>query len=264
MPSFCTTCGTTLADNDRFCPACGGAVSSPTTTDPLAAQSSGSPESPRGRYADWPAPVAPGAGASSGLPTAPPLGDPGTGWSGDSAWSSPTNASWQAQADGSNQPTASFGAPLAGWWQRVGAFVLDGLIIGIPLGVLSGVLAAVYGHKVREVVGGSLVTVTHTSGAVVALSYGVSILVSALYFSILNGTGRGQTPGNRAPGIAVRDARTGAPIGFWRGLLRWFVRTLLYACFVIPGVVNDLFPLWDAKRQTLADKAARSVMVRMR
>jgi hypothetical protein len=40
------------------------------------------------------------------------------------------------------------------------------------------------------------------------------------------------------------------------------MRILLYI-FVIPGVVSDLMPLWTARRQTLADKAARSVIIRL-
>jgi hypothetical protein len=80
----------------------------------------------------------------------------------------------------------------------------------------------------------------------------------------LNGTGTGQTIGNKAPGIAVRDVDTGAAIGFARGLLRWFIRSILYIAFGIPGIVNDLFPLWDARHQSIADKAARSVVIRLK
>jgi uncharacterized RDD family membrane protein YckC len=90
--------------------------------------------------------------------------------------------------------------------------------------------------------------------------------------------GPGQTPGNRAVGIAVRDATTGSAIGIARSLVRSLVRTLLYATLVIPavlkvpvpalilwipGLTNDLFPLWDARRQTLADKVARSVVIKV-
>jgi uncharacterized RDD family membrane protein YckC len=85
--------------------------------------------------------------------------------------------------------------------------------------------------------------------------------IIGLYFSLLNGIGTGQTVGNRAPGIAVRDAKTGEVIGFKRGLLRWFIRFVLYLALVLPGLLNDLFPLWDSRNQTIADKAARSVVI---
>lgn len=87
--------------------------------------------------------------------------------------------------------------------------------------------------------------------------------VSGLYFGILNGSGRGQTFGNRAAGIGVRDLHTGQVVGLGRSVLRWLVRYVLYV-FVVPGILSDLWPLWDPLHQTLADKAAGTVMLRLR
>jgi uncharacterized RDD family membrane protein YckC len=91
----------------------------------------------------------------------------------------------------------------------------------------------------------------------------LSVLCGA-YFAIGNGRAKGQTPGDAAPGIAVRDARNGGSIGLRRGALRFAVRFVLYLCLILPGVVNDLFPLWDRRSQSLADKVVRSVVVRVR
>ena len=102
-----------------------------------------------------------------------------------------------------------------------------------------------------------------TSTASSAVSILAGTLVSSLYFGILNGIGRGQTLGNMALGIGVRDARTGAVVGIARSTLRWVVRYLLYF-FLVPGILNDLWPLWDAMNQTLADKAATTVMIKLR
>jgi uncharacterized RDD family membrane protein YckC len=90
-----------------------------------------------------------------------------------------------------------------------------------------------------------------------------TIVVVAIYFSLFNGIADGQTVGNIAVGIAVRDADTGATIGVGRSAVRWLVRDLLYV-FVIPGLLSDLWPLWDDQHQTLADKAIGSVMIRVR
>ena len=30
-----------------------------------------------------------------------------------------------------------------------------------------------------------------------------------------------------------------------RGVLRWLIRTILYSALIVPGLINDLFPLWD-------------------
>ncbi len=60
----------------------------------------------------------------------------------------------------------------------------------------------------------------------------------------------------------VRDAESGMPIGTRRSFVRFLIRFVLYLAVVVPGVVNDLSPLWDARRQSFADKVAKSVVVR--
>jgi uncharacterized RDD family membrane protein YckC len=141
--------------------------------------------------------------------------------------------------------------------------LLDSLLIGIPWLILNGIVTSAFGTIRTVHVGSRSVTAKSLgSGGLILLL--VLILVEALYFACFNGQGTGQTVGNRALGIGVRDADSGEPIGLGRGLLRWFVRALLYAALVVPGVVSDLFPLWDPRRQTIADKAARSVVVRLR
>jgi len=138
--------------------------------------------------------------------------------------------------------------PLSDWWPRVGAMLLDGVILFVPSLVINGVISALIGGT--------------TGGA--ALEFVVAIVVGGSYFGFLNGTGSGQTPGNKAANIAVRDVATNEVIGASRGWLRWFVRFALYLFLLLPGLLNDLWPLWDKQHQSLADKAARSVMIRMR
>jgi len=158
---------------------------------------------------------------------------------------------------------APFGAPLAGWWQRVGAAILDGLVLGVPFIILQVVVIQVFGTE-HDIVTTEMVIPQRSISRGAEWTFVLFFfVVQAIYFSLLNGRGRGQTPGNRAPGIAVRDLETGEAIGGGRGLLRWFVRFFLYAALILPGILNDLYPLWDARSQSLADKAARSVMIRV-
>jgi uncharacterized RDD family membrane protein YckC len=143
--------------------------------------------------------------------------------------------------------------------------VLDVLIVSVPLAIVNAILNAAFGteHTVK------LLNGTYSNQRSIQGPTHVVILIATaaligLYFSILNGTAYGQTIGNRAPGIAVRDATTGEVIGFKRGLLRWFIRFVLYLALVLPGLLNDLFPLWDSRNQTIADKAAGSVVIRLK
>ncbi len=68
----------------------------------------------------------------------------------------------------------------------------------------------------------------------------------------------GQSWGRKAVGIRLVSARTGQPIG----AVKAFVRDLAHFLDGIIANVGYLFPLWTAKRQTLADMAVRTVVVR--
>lgn len=92
------------------------------------------------------------------------------------------------------------------------------------------------------------------------LGLALSLLFPFAYFAYCNGE-LGQTLGKRILGLHVVDQASGARIGFGRALLRHGIFFVLFLALVIPGVVNLLFPLWDRRRQTLHDKAVRSVVV---
>jgi len=97
-------------------------------------------------------------------------------------------------------------------------------------------------------------------GGLIASSLLFSI-PAGIYFAVMNGSRRGQTVGKMALGIAVRDARTGAPIGFWRGLGRFAITLVFEALLYIPYVLDSLAPLWDSRRQAWHDKVVHSVVV---
>lgn len=141
------------------------------------------------------------------------------------------------------RPTTAYGAPLADWWARVGAMVLDSVLLLVPGFGIAAVISF-FGNGPAEG----------------ALQFVVLIVMGGAYFTVLNGIGAGQTVGNMAASVAVRDVDSDTVIGVGRSLLRWFVRLALYV-FVLPGLLSDLWPLWDDQRQTLADKVARTVVV---
>lgn len=139
------------------------------------------------------------------------------------------------------------GLPYAGWWQRAGAELLDGLFVTLPLGIAV-----------------SLFEVPARLGSLI-----VFFAVFA-YNWVLDSEPNGQTWGKRIVGIRVVGHENGELITRAQGAARsGVVAALSLASNFVLGlgllsVLNMLWPLWDPKRQTWHDKAAGSIVVRTR
>jgi uncharacterized RDD family membrane protein YckC len=131
---------------------------------------------------------------------------------------------------------------LAGWWSRVGAALIDGLVLVVSLVVIAAVGAAV----------GGAVLVVLIIAWVLAWIGG--------YWVYFEGSESGQTPGKHALGIRVRDD-SGGRASYGQAFGRNIVRVLLGFLPVV-GLINVLWPLWDRKKQCLHDKAASTIVVR--
>jgi uncharacterized RDD family membrane protein YckC len=138
-------------------------------------------------------------------------------------------------------PAAGYGqAPAvqyASWIARVGSLIIDWL----PYGVILAVGRAVNGEI----------------GAV----YYVFLLIGLAYWGWnrwYTAGHSGQSLGRRALGIRLVSLTTGQPIG--AGLA--FGRDVLHILDLIPCLVGFLWPLWDAQKQTFADKIVKTVVVK--
>ena len=164
-------------------------------------------------------------------------------------------------------PVDGMGRPLAEWWQRLLAIIIDGVLVGI-----------VYDILVAIIVGTSFGSHTFTHFGLklwlVELIIGVGGIA---YFALLEGGPRGQSVGQMVFGIAVRDAETGGAIGSQRAGIRmvilypWLV--LIWIPFVGPlltliadvwSLVCGLSPLWKDRRQGFHDVSQKTLVVRVR
>jgi uncharacterized RDD family membrane protein YckC len=93
-------------------------------------------------------------------------------------------------------------------------------------------------------------------GAVFFVLYLAAIAVTIYNRWILAGR-TGQSWGKQVLGIRLVKEATGEPIG---GLMA-FVRDIAHIVDSIICYIGFLFPLWDSKRQTLADKIMSTVVV---
>ncbi|MGH9095828.1 MAG: RDD family protein, partial [Acidimicrobiales bacterium] len=155
-------------------------------------------------------------------------------------------------------PVDGLGRPLAEWWQRAVAIIID----SIMLGVVFAILRAIFGGANTIVFNSNGTTTVHTGHLIVAEI--IEFVLTLAYFGILDGGQKGQTLGKMALGIATRDINTGGPIGTPRAALRRFIYSLLFALLLIPGLINVLSPLWDQRRQAWHDKAVSSDVIKVR
>ncbi len=103
----------------------------------------------------------------------------------------------------------------------------------------------------------SRVTVTN-QGAI------LSVLIVLIYTTALIGSRRGQSLGMMVARVKAVDGSAGSPIGYGRALGRGVLEYLMFVVLIVPWVLDMLFPLWDARRQTLHDKATNTVVVKAR
>jgi uncharacterized RDD family membrane protein YckC len=148
-------------------------------------------------------------------------------------------------AYGGDAPGYFMGRQLANWFQRVGAYLIDNLIISIPsfLAVL----------LFTPDTGGSM---SGSSAVIVFLLYLVSLGLWVYNRCILQGR-TGQSWGKQVMSIRLLRMTDGQPVG--PGLA--FVRDLAHILDALPCYIGFLWPLWDARRQTFADKIIGTVVI---
>jgi uncharacterized RDD family membrane protein YckC len=141
------------------------------------------------------------------------------------------------------QPPAQYGFPIvATYGQRVGGFLID---IGIPGGLLAVVLIAALAS--RDV---AVIRLVFPGSAVVGLAY--------LVWNSGYRQGRsGQSLGKTVLGTRLVGEASGEPVGFGRAIGRQIAHLL----DGMPLGIGYLWPLWDERRQTFADKVCSTLVV---
>lgn len=220
-------------------------------------------------------------------PTAPPATPPylrywdGQAWT-EHAAAPPTHT--QGYAAG---PTTPDGVPLAGWWWRVLAYIIDSVIIAVPaMLVIVPDLKKLFDTIREEIDAGASNAVIDQK--VNDLTHAMTvhqlpvIILSLVYFAGML-RWKGGTLGHLAVGLRVRLRDT-------PGRLPWAAIVLRVALFnglgVIPSVLtvvgldvlasglsvpiglfvllNVLWATWDRNKQALHDKVARTNVVKVR
>ncbi len=158
-------------------------------------------------------------------------------------------------------PPGAFSAPgyaprlqreWAGFWIRLGALLIDSLILAIPNNILRNAFIDDPGLEIFVGVGGGGSRQFHPGVAL------VTTLIALAYFALQEGSPSGQTLGKRVCGLRVVDVDNGASIGLGRAA----GRNLGSIISSIPCALGYFWMLWDDQRQTWHDKMVRSNVVK--
>jgi uncharacterized RDD family membrane protein YckC len=152
---------------------------------------------------------------------------------------------------------------LSGWWARVGAQVIDGLIIGIGGAIL--VVAIMAPFSIGFFAGDEFGFVALIVGLLIAVLC-VSV-VALLYAPAMMSRTNGKTVGRMALGIRVVRAN-GQPIDFAFAMVREvLVKTLLVGVVAsltggLASLLDVLWPLWDEENRALHDFVVDTRVIR--
>lgn len=155
-------------------------------------------------------------------PPPPGYGQPPEGYGQPPAYGQPLG--------GASAPYAGSVPELAPWGTRVAAALIDFVII-----FFAQIVVSIASRGLAQLVA----------------------LAIEIYFAYLVGT-KGQSPGKSAMKIRVLRETDGQLLGFGTAVLRWIAHIL----DALPLLLGFLWPLWDKKNQTFADKIVGSVVVR--
>jgi uncharacterized RDD family membrane protein YckC len=200
------------------------------------------PEDPYGTPAEHPTPPS--------APQPPPYGQPPV----EQPAQPPAQQYGQPPA-GYGQPPAGYGQPpqgygyappapagqLASWIQRVGAYLIDAIVSGVPFLVL---------FLLGSAIGGGF------GGFLIVVGYLAALGIWIWNYVIRQGN-TGKTIGKQQLGLMLIRESDGQPVG--PGMS--FVRGIAHFLDSIACYIGWLWPLWDNKRQTFADKVCGTVVV---
>lgn len=171
--------------------------------------------------------------------------------------------------------TTPDGQQLAGWWHRVLARILDGVLLAlVSLFVILPLVSPSFMDNMAQWVDEVLASAQSGSTVAPAMSadlesdlFRVSMasVVVGLVYEIGMVHLFGGTVGKLITGLRVRLRETPGNPGIGAAAIRGGIYQLLpqipYVGW-IASLLNYLWPLWDPKRQALHDKAARTNVVR--
>lgn len=181
--------------------------------------------------------------------------------------------------------TTPDGQELAGWWLRVAAYLLDGLIVG-GLTVLVAFpwmtrIGDAYGSFISQAMDAAesgsaqvpdqAALMSEIAGPLLVVSLIGLVISFAYHAGFLRW--KAATPGKLALGLRIRLRETPGPLAWGTIVKRWLGQFGYAILSIVPilgsivslyPLIDGLWPLWDSRKQALHDKIAATNVVRLR
>lgn len=211
-----------------------------------------------------------------------PWSTPQQGQQGQQGWGQQP-AGW-SHGQQPTEPTTEDGQPLAGYGARVGAYLIDGLIVGLLNLLISGWawylwMADYWRFAWDAAMAGDQDAVNDLTPEQVLgffdwqyffIAMGLSLLLQVAYhvgFLVA----RGATPGKMVVGLSVRRVDRPGPLGVGTAFMRYLlplsvavfsmVPLLSYVLWIV-AIVDLVWPIKDPRRQALHDKIGGTQVVK--
>jgi len=228
---------------------------------PPAAPSYGTPPPAAPGYGT-PPPAAPGYGTPP--PAAPAYGAPAPGYG-----TTPPAAPYGGAGYSPGAYAGTGGVPnlpYIPWGTRALGYIVDYLVVGIPA-TIGWIIFFAAGSKAApsysvDPTTGQITTTAGSAGIGAGLAFFALLLYAAtiglwVWNRCIRAGRTGQSVGKSVMKTKLVSAETGQPIG--AGMA--FVRDLCHILDSLACYIGWLFPLWDAQRQTFADKIIKTYVL---
>lgn len=247
--AFCTACGSQVDQDTRFCHKCGQAVAgaAPVASAVPIAQPPSAPPTPYVAPPAAPVPYTPPPATYAAQPaSAPPV--------------------YVAPPVYAQAPTSQY----AGFWIRFVAYLVDGLIIGIPMTAIIVTVVLIFGagtvatlkslpsNPDPDQIQAQFIPMIGALLGAYAMFIAGAIVISWLYFAMMESSDRQATFGKAMLNLRVADAN-GNRLSFGHASGRFFSKIITG---MVPFFIGYIMAGFTQKKQALHDFIAGTVVIR--
>lgn len=164
----------------------------------------------------------------------------------------PSSSGWSSPSPVPARSSLAPGETYAGFWIRLGAYLIDTLPIAIVAAAINTALGT--GDNCVSYSSGS-----HCTNGGSAVGSWLALLVLGVYW-VITWTRLGASLGQRALGMRVVDARTGSPLTTSRAIVRF----LGFVVAAIPFALGLIWTAFDPRKRGFHDHVAGTLVLRRR